>query len=507
MKIASCRALTVCVLVLLAPMAQASDWVDTRLSFVFADDNILADSGETTPNSPSAGFGAGNQNNQFYDNFNSRFSGFETLSHAVLYAKAPSFFEGVTTEAALAVLLLERNSGEITLRDDSSYIRLAYRPLGWGEKEGLSLTGFPVSADRFRLGYAYKISWGGSSIFGTYAQRNGVPGAKIQLTRDRWHAYVGAKSSLIFDDIVKEEIRAYGAIAGGGVDILPWLRMDAGGGYFQKGVVPSLAVQGVRAPVNALGASAQVVAHTPGTSVGTSIDLRLYHNDPEVYQRFFAPEPYPGGLSYTASLEASRLVQTLADPDEFGRTVPQTADAVALQGRVKYDFLRVHLLALYRTLSFIQFNVPSIPPYFDFPEGTDVNPEMFVAVGADYHFPALHLTPGFIVGVQQPASFTSPQSVFGGNNPDASVLGRRTVVVRDVNTFSILPENTPTLPIYSAKTTVKWDVSESVAGIGELYWTRDPNRVTFIQDVTGVTQEQFEAEDAIGFNLIVQARF
>ena len=48
---------------------------DTRLSFVFADDNIFADAGETTPNSPTARFGAGNQNTQFYDNFNTRFSG------------------------------------------------------------------------------------------------------------------------------------------------------------------------------------------------------------------------------------------------------------------------------------------------------------------------------------------------------------------------------------------------------------------------------------------------
>ena len=46
-----------------------------------------------------------------------------------------------------------------------------------------------------------------------------------------------------------------------------------------------------------------------------------------------------------------------------------------------------------------------------------------------------------------------------------------------------------------------------VAAIGEVYWTRDPNRATFIQDLSGVTQEVFEKEDGLGFNAILQARF
>lgn len=491
----------------LGATAQASDWVDTRLSFVFADDNILAGAGETTPSSPAARFGATNANTQFYDNFNTRFSGFETLSNLVLYKQAPAFFEGLLSEAALSVLLLERPSGEIQLRDNSSYIRLAYRPPGWGEKEHLSFTGFPVSADRFRLGYAWRISWGGSPVFGNDAFQGGVPGAKLQLTRDKWYLYAGAKTALLQNLLIQERETQYGGMVGGGWDVTPWLRLEAGGGYFQKGVVPGLAVQGVRAPVNATGASAQAVFHTPGQPIGTSIDFRLYRNDPEVFQRFFAPEAYPGGFSYTASIEASHLVQTLADPDVFARTVPQTAQAIALQGRVKYDFLRAHVLALYRTLSFIQFNVPSFPPYNDFPDGTVLEPEMFVAVGADYHFPRLHLTPGVIFGVQRAASFRSPETVLGGGQPPSQLGSGRTVVVRDVNLFSILPPDRDPLPILSAKTTMRWDMSDYIAAIGEVYWTRDPNRASFADDVTGVAQYTFEKEDALGFNLILQARF
>ena len=67
---------------------------------------------------------------------------------------------------------------------------------GW---PGISLVGFPVSADRFRLGYAYRISWGGSGVFTTRSQANGVPGAKIQITRDNWYARL-AFSPLIYAD-------------------------------------------------------------------------------------------------------------------------------------------------------------------------------------------------------------------------------------------------------------------------------------------------------------------
>jgi hypothetical protein len=500
-------------LLFLSAPAWAGDFVDTRLSFVFADDNVLAGAGETTPNSPRARFGAGNQNTQFYDNFNTKFSGFETLSNIVLYKRMPAFFEGLTTEAALAILVLEQPSGGVTLQDNSSYIRLNYTPPGWGEKEGLSLTGFPVSADRLRLGYAYRISWGGSGIFTNRATAAGVPGVKLQLTRDRWYAFVGGKTALVLNDLILEQETLYGVMGGAGVDVLPTLRIEANSGYFQKGIIPGLANQGIRAPVNAAGVSAQVVYHL-GVPVGTSVDFRLYRNDPDVYQRFFAPEAYPGGFAISASLEQSYLVQTLEDPDVFAQTVPQRAQASALQVRAKWNYLRAHLLVLYRDLSFIQFDVPGLPPFRDFPDGTQVKPEAFVAIGADYYLQRLHLTPGVIIGVQQPASYRSPEFTGGGNNPPPSLTGTRTVVVRDVNQLSILPETCGSgnsacepEPILSAKATFRWDLSETVAAVGELYYTFDNNRTTFRDDVTGVAQPRFEKPHALGFNTLLQARF
>lgn len=495
-----------------ATPALAGDWVDTRLSFAFADDNVLAAEGETTPSSPSARFGAGAQNTLFFDNVNTRFSGFETLSNLTLYKSTPAFFEGLNTEAALSIVALERFDGTINLRDNSSYVRLNYRPLSWGEKDGISFTGFPVSADRFRLGYAYRITWGGNGVFTTRAQQFGVPGARLQINKQfnddqGVYVFVGAKSGLILNDITREQRTNYGVLGGGGVDVHKYVRLDISAGYFQKGTIPGLADRSIEAYVNQAGASAQLVFHV-GTPVGTSIDLRLYKNDPDVYERLFRPETYdPGGpASLSISLEGSHLAQTLGDPDSFGDTVVQTAQAAALIGRVKKGYARFNVTALYRTVSFIQNEVPGFPPFNDFPDGTELQPEIFGSIGVDYHLPRAHVTPGLILGVQQPAAYTGATGL-GGNVPDPALLGRRTVVFRDTNLVSILRAGDKSQPILAGKLTFRWDLSDTVAAIGETYVNYDNNRTNFRDDVTGVVEPVYEKPLGIGFNAVLQARF
>jgi hypothetical protein len=283
----------------------------------------------------------------------------------------------------------------VVLSDASSYLTLRYTPKGVGrEARGPDPDRFPLSADRFRLGYAYKISWGGSEIFGS-SRSESVPGAKLQfakaLNADQLaYGYVGMKSTIILNDKVHEQEANYGVLGGAGVDITRWLRLDVSGGYFMKGVNPSTSVLG--APVRASGVSGQLVFHW-GVPVGGSVDFKLYTNDPDMPTRVFTPEPYPGGFSISASVEGSYLAQTLADPDVFGQTKIQEAYAGALQLRMKYDYLRINVLGLYRTPSFMMFNVPGAIPYNDFPRGTELGDEKFIAGGFDYYIPALHLTP------------------------------------------------------------------------------------------------------------------
>jgi hypothetical protein len=251
--------------------AFAGDFVDARVTLLFADDNVLAGAGETTPNSPTARFGAAsNTNNQFYDNFNTKYSGFESLTNLVLYKKGPTYWDGLSAEAALALTTLvarERPTAVLQstiVSDSSSYLRLNYTPKSWSaaKGEGLSFTGFPLSADRFRLGYAYKISWGGSRIFPSAGES--VPGAKLQLTKSIRtdqivYGFVGAKSTLILNDKIHEQETNYGVLGGAGVDVTRTLRLDVSGGWFQKGVNPETSVLG--APVRATGGSAQLVFH------------------------------------------------------------------------------------------------------------------------------------------------------------------------------------------------------------------------------------------------------
>ena len=151
--------------------------------------------------------------------------------------------------------------------------------------------------------------------------------------------------------------------------------------------------------------------------------------------------------------------------------------------------------------------MPGIPPYKDFPNGTTLQPEMFVALNADYHFPRIHLTPGIIFGVQQTATVKAPYTVLGGNNPPAVLQGRRTVVVRDANLISILPANYEAIPIFSVKVNAKLDFSDYFALIGEVYYTRDANRTHFADSIAGVAELVFEKEHQVGFNAIAQARF
>ncbi len=495
-------------------MARASDFVDTRVTLLFADDNVLADAGETTPNSPSARFGAANSgNNQFYDNFNTKYSGFESLTNLVLYKQAPAYFEGLTTEAALARTLLvarERPTAvlqSVVISDASSWIRLNYTPKSWNAKkgEGVSFTGFPLSADRFRLGYAYKISWGGSRICPSAGES--VPGAKLQLTKSIGedkiaYGFVGAKSTLILNDRINEQETNYGFLAGAGVDITKFLRWEANGGYFQKGVNPDTSVLGL--PVTSRGVSSQLVLHI-GQPVSGSIDFILYKNDPEMPQRFFRPEQYPGGFSMQAALEGSYLEQTLADPDIFGQTTKQRAYAGALTAQAKYDYTRLSFLGLWRSLSYIQFNVPGFPPFQDFPDGTAVTDERFFALGLDHYLPKLHLTPGIIGGVQLPATLST--TGLGGNNPAPSLTGRRTVVVRDENLLTVLPSDTSAVPIYSIKGTARWDLSEFMSTVGQVFVNYDENRTTFRDSVEGVAEPTREKPLIVGFNLILQARF
>ncbi len=476
--------------------ALAGEFIDTRLTFVLTDDDVLHGAGETTPSSPSPRIGASKNSTVFFDNYETRYSGFESLSNLVLYKKEKGFFTGTDVEGALHLVF----NPAVGISESSSYIRVAWRAPSWSEKEGLSLTTFPISADRFRLGYSYRLSWGGTPVFPR--SRNAAPGAKLQLDKGPVYAFFGLKTSPILNEATSEEETNYGWMGGAGWDVFEQLRVEAGAGYFQRGVIPETGEATV-----AYGGSGQATWHV-GMPIGTSVDFKLYKNDPVEFERTFFAEKYDEKLSWSVGIEATYLRQLLQDPDSPGSTTYQPAMAGDLQLKAKYGKGRAHVTGSYRELAFVLFNVPSFSPFTDFSKETEIEPELFVSGGFDWFFESIHMTPGVIAGVQFPAA-VSTEVVLAGSNQADVLLGTRTVVVRDEGRFTILPAGDDAQMIFSAKLTDKVDLSESFAAVAEVFYVYDPNKATISQNEPGgeLPVRTYEDPDQLGFNVVLQARF
>src|SRR5262249_55391165 len=191
--------------------AKAGDFVDTRLNFTITDESILVKPNETTPSVPGLRIGMPNSLGiLFFDNYDTRFSGYENLSHLVLYKNVDHAHW--QAEGALVLRFLEFTDVNLSTIDDGSYIKVTW----WADPSrtyhgNLSLTAFPLNADRLRLGYSYRISWGGSPVFfkfnpdlpqgaSAFVQNtNPAPGARLQWAHDRFYVWGGAKSSVLLN--------------------------------------------------------------------------------------------------------------------------------------------------------------------------------------------------------------------------------------------------------------------------------------------------------------------
>ena len=151
------------------PGVEGRGFMDTRLTWTFGDDDFLHKAGELVPLSPTFSVGERPQYRLFFDNLNSRFSGRENLTHLVMYKKLPAFIPHLTTEAAMVLRFdlaqLAANTGNLNaaLYDTGSYLRLFYNTNETRDNEGIGITFFPLDTDRFRLGYLYDLSWGGTA--------------------------------------------------------------------------------------------------------------------------------------------------------------------------------------------------------------------------------------------------------------------------------------------------------------------------------------------------------
>ncbi len=503
------------------------DFMDTRLTWVFGDDDVLKQTGQAFPLSPDVSIGDRKQYRLFFDNLNSRFGGRENLTHLALYKKMPGFIDGLDTEASLIVRLdlasLASNSGNLNqaFYDAGSYIRAFYHTAKYDDpkkQEGIGFTLWPIDTDRFRLGYLYDLSWGGTaaginqSIFPRIV--GSAPGARFSYEHPAFNAFVGFKTAQIVQvqetltpgTSEVEQIRVgqtnYGVLGGIGVQPADMFHFDLGGGFFTQGKFDLPDVEG-RAIWTA-GAAARVVVHHEEMPPSGSIDFALYRNDPNKPQQIFKPEKYvPGKVLWQISGEADVLFQNLKDFDVTGQVTVQPAVAAALQGQLKAGFFRASLAGIFRDLPYVLRNQPSFIPFQTLPAEAETAPELFFALAADYYIEKARLTPGLGAGLQLPSTFTS-------NSVDLSSAPiSRTVVVRDQGNIAILPVNTDATPIIQARASLKWDISAILSAMIWVQYVRD-NNATFVErdpNEGTVALRTFVSPDFFGLGASAQARF
>ena len=508
---------------LASDVTRNGDFMDTRLTWTFGDDDFTKPTGEAFPLSPKASVGDRPQYRLFFDNLNSRFAGRENLSHLVLYKKMPGYVENLDTEAAIVLrvdmsqLATRTNNVNNALYDAGSYIRMFYKT-GTGESgrpSGVDLIFFPLDTDRFRLGYLYDISWGGTaqsinqSIFPRLA--GSAPGAKFQYTSDKFYGFVGFKTAYIVEpqkkltdsqdiEFTRVQEANYGFLMGGGVDFTDNVRADVGAGYFQQGRFEQPDVQGER--VYTYGASGRLVLHDK-MPVPASVDFALYRNDPNAPMVIFRPETYtPGRFSWAVTAEGTHLWQNLKDFDRPGATKLQGATAGALQGTVKAGFSRVQITGIFRDLAYVMRNQPGYIPFESMPSKAQLQPEAFFALAYDYYIEGLRLTPGVGGGLQLPATFSSDQVDKFGQD-----IGR-TTVIRSQGNLSPLPEGKHRVPIIQARASIKWDISPILAAVvwGQIVHDNNATRLERASDGTTLLR-QFISPDFIGAGTSLQARF
>jgi hypothetical protein len=445
-----------------------------------------------------------------------------------MYKKLPGYIEDLETEAALVLRVdlaqLATNTGNLNTAfyDAGSYLRLFYFTQH-GNKEkgtrdtGLDLTLFPLDTDRFRLGYLYDLSWGGSAAYINQSIfpriRGGAPGFKLQYQGQAFSLFGGMKTASITQvtevlapgtnevETIKLAETNYGFLGGGSLDATSFLRFDVGAGYFQQGTFELTDVFGKR--VYTFGGSGRVVFHQ-NMPVPRSVDFLLYRNDPNNPFVLFAPAKYDANeFAWSVSAEVDRLEQNLKDFDVPGATKLQPATAAAGQAIIQAGYLRASLTGIYRDLPFVVRNQPGYIPFQTLPADAKTDPEKFFAASADYHLAGLHLTPGLGAGIKFPSTFRSESTDMFG-----TTIGR-TVVVREQGNISLLPLGKKAVPILQARVSLRWDISDMMAAVLWAQYVRD-NNATFVQRDPSegtLTLRTFLKPDFLGFGASMQARF
>ena len=254
--------------------------------------------------------------------------------------------------------------------------------------------------------------------------------------------------------------------------------------------------------VRLYGASVQASIHR-GAPIQSSLDYRLYKFGGESISGLFAPERYPGGVSWIAQSELTILGQTLKDPEVLGATTTEYGHAGDLNVRIKIDRVRLRLDLSYRDLAFILHSVPNLQLYSALAPGTTTSSDYFAALGVDRNW-GDWLTLGLVAGIERPASMTSP--VMEG------VMSTTTVVRSDnvQSQVTLLPPGGEVARQVAVKGSVRADFAKIFSALLEVFYSHDRNQVHLRDtnsDPSSADSYLFGKADQLGLNATLQARF
>jgi hypothetical protein len=405
-------------------------------------------------------------------------------------------------EGAFVLRVNEIAERNIAFSDAGSYVMVSW----WKDKTRtdptrVSLTAFPISSDRFRLGYSYRLSWGGNEEY----QKGGraVPGIKLQLDTGKAYGFVGDKSAVVLDPATAELTAVNAFLAGAGYDVSPQVRVEVNGGYFDRGGNELQDVNNEE--VQLFGGSAQVAVHE-GMPVQSSIDYKLYKYDPERVARLFQKQKYPGGLAWLAMSELTMLGQTLKDPENSGSTKIQFGAAGDINARVVQDRIRIRADVGYRDLAFMLHSTPSLPTYSDFPKEYEITPNFYGDLGVDRNWND-RLTLGVTGGIEMPATLTSPAGIPG----DTNATGETTAVISNYGAetlITVLPGGEKAIPKYALKFSGQIDFGDIYSTLLDVYYVYDGNQTRLTRSGPEDTfSYTFGESNQLGVNATLQAKF
>ncbi len=489
------------ILLALSSLAHAGEFMDIWVTTALEDTNLLAG---PEARSPSLNFvERGNQT--FFEQYESRFSDDINQSMLVLYRKDEGFSPNWFTESALVARLnptVDPNDSSPVLKvtDDGSYVRAGYR-FGGDEKHTLSVTGYAIDANRFRLGYSYDLTWGGRNIFAF--DPNAAPGVRVQYQNHGFYAFAGAKTAVGDyknpETAEPQEETYYGYLAGMGGDLGEHVRLEGGVGSFEQGQLTNAASAlspVYLEPIQALGGCAQVAwrSTTELDWIQTG-ELKLYRNAPDFVKDTYISHREIDGVGVLVQGEINLLAHNLIDFENVDSTVVERAMAGDLQTVVAFGRTEIAADLVYKDLPYIVFNVPGLTSGYALPEDYTTTSQVYGRLKAARYLPGPRLTPSVGVGYMQAATYGVGDGYFVQQN--------------ETDKYHV-PEGQSPTALLSGVAGMQWDLSKSMIAQGELLYTLNNNLSDF-QQTDGMVGKYVLApsneRNQVGFNLMVRARF